>query len=109
MKAGRTLVGSILALALLGAPPAAAERTITMKAGPFDLGPFQTLKPKVIVKSPKVDGYITWMHSRLVDEHGEEVLIQRVMLHQHIAIYPLHALCSTNEEFRGLVTETWRP
>ena len=84
MMAGRILVSAVLAALMLVATPTvagAAERTITMKAGPFDLGPYQTVKPKVIVKSPKVDGYITWMHSRLVDENGEEVLIQRVMLH----------------------------
>ena len=81
MKAGRILVGSVLALLFAVAPAAAAERTITMKAGPFELGPFQTLKPKIIVKSPKVDGYITWMHAKLVDARGEDVLIQRVMLH----------------------------
>jgi hypothetical protein len=53
MKAGRILVGSVLAaLMLVAAPASAAERTIKLKAGPFELAPFQTVKPKVIVKSP---------------------------------------------------------
>src|SRR5688572_968588 len=71
-----------MALALLVAAPAqAAEREIVYRAGPFEVGGFETQRPKVIVPSPKVDGYITHMFARLVDEHGTPIDIQKVMLH----------------------------
>jgi hypothetical protein len=72
----------LIALALLGAlSPAADAGTVTMKAGPYHLAGFETVRPKVIVRTPPVDGYITSMHARLVDRRGRAVTIQHVMLH----------------------------
>jgi predicted amidohydrolase YtcJ len=73
---------AFLLLSGLAAGPAdAAERTMTMRAGPYTVGGFNTERPKVLVRSPRVNGYITHMHSRLVDRRGRPVTIQRVMLH----------------------------
>ncbi len=74
--------GMLAALVLLTAAPAhAADREVVYRAGPFAVGGFETQRPKVIVASPKVDGYITHMHARLVDESNTPIDIQKVMLH----------------------------
>ena len=77
----KLLGGIVAALALLAAPAQAADREVVYRAGPFQVGGFETVRPKVMVPSPKLDGYITHMHSRLVDERGRPVDIQKVMLH----------------------------
>ena len=76
-------LSSVAALiALLGmAAPAQADRTISLKAGPYRLGGFETVRPKEIVRTPPVNGYITRMHARLVDAEGQPVTIRHVMLH----------------------------
>ena len=77
---------ALLALLVVAAPAAARERTVTMRAGPYTLGSFETVRPKVIVPSPRVDGAITYMHSRLVDRRRRPVTIKRVMLHHVVFI-----------------------
>jgi plastocyanin len=78
----KLLAGALFTIALLAAAPAqAADRTIVYKVGPIKIGAFETVRPKVIVPSPKVDGYMTYMHARIVDEAGVPVTIQKVMLH----------------------------
>ena len=75
---------ALIALAAIGAsagPAAAGERTVTMRHGPVTMGSFATERPKVIVRAPKVNGYITHMHSRLVDARNRPITIQQVMLH----------------------------
>ena len=68
-----------MALAMMAAPAQGAE--VVYRAGPFKVGGFETVRPKVIVPSPKVDGYITHMTAHLVDESGTPIDIQKVMLH----------------------------
>ena len=81
------VMGALLGGATAPAPAAAQDsREVVMRAGPYTLGAFETLKPKEIVKTPKIDGYITYMFARLVDENGEAVQIQRVMLHHVVFI-----------------------
>jgi plastocyanin len=78
----KLLAGVLLALTLLAAPAAqAADREVTYKVGPIGVGGFQTVRPKLIVPAPKVDGYVTYMHARLVDETGAPLNVQKVMLH----------------------------
>jgi len=83
----RRSAGVLVALAalLVLAVPAEA-RTVVAKSGPYVHGSFETLRPKVIVRPPRVDGYITRMHARLVDAQGRHVRIQRVMLHHVVFI-----------------------
>ena len=85
MKAGRVLLGALVAFAL-AASPAAAERTIVMRAGPFKLSSFSTVRPKVIVRSAPVNGYLLRMHARVVDGSGHAVTVQKVMLHHIVFI-----------------------
>ena len=80
VKVRLSSVGVLLAL-LLPAAPAHAEWTVSMKAGPYTLAGFQTVRPKELVDTPPVDGYITRMHARLVDGRGRPVSVQHVMLH----------------------------
>ena len=77
----RIPLAALTALLLLVPAASAAEKTVVMRAGPYDLSGFQTLKPKVLVDVPKTDGHITYMFSRLVDGSGKPINIQRVMLH----------------------------
>src|SRR3954453_15601554 len=85
MRPGRLFLGALLAFAVLAAP-AAANQTITMKAGPFKLSSFATLRPKGIVRSASLNGYLLRMHARVVDAHGRPVTVQKVMLHHIVFI-----------------------
>lgn len=83
------LAAAAATLAGLGAaagPAAAAERTVTLRHGPVTMGSFATERPKVIVGSPRVDGYVTRMHARLVDARNRPITIQQVMLHHVVFI-----------------------
>lgn len=75
----RLLGGIVVALALMAAP--AEAREVVYRAGPFQVGGFETVRPKLIVPSPKVDGYLTHMVARLVDARGRPIDVQKVMLH----------------------------
>src|SRR5687768_5888953 len=80
VKAGLSSVAVLVAL-LMPAAPAQADQTISLQAGPYELGGFETVRPKEIVRTPPVDGYITYMRADLVDAFGEKVSIRDVMLH----------------------------
>src|SRR3954453_16833366 len=71
----------VVALVALLVPATADARTVVMKAGPYHLAPFETVRPKVIVRTPPQDGYITYMHAKLVARAGRAVSIRHVMLH----------------------------
>src|SRR3954452_23647069 len=47
---------------------------------------FQTRIPKVPVRAPRVNGYITAMRAYLIDDDGRQVSIQDVMLHHIVFI-----------------------
>jgi hypothetical protein len=80
VKVRLSSVGALLALLTLAAP-AQADTTISLKAGPYRLAGFETIRPKEYVRTPPVDGFITRMHARLVDTNGRPVSIRHVMLH----------------------------
>ena len=75
-----------LAGAALAAPARAATVTKTLRAGPYHLDGFQTIRPKVWVQDPDVDGYVTQMNAWLVRRNGRRVPISRVMLHHVVFI-----------------------
>ena len=77
---------AILILVGLAAPASGRERTLVERSGPYQLGAYQTIRPKVIVPEPPVNGFLTRMHSRLVDRRGRPVGIQKVMLHHVVFI-----------------------
>jgi len=64
----------------------AAQKTVVMHSQPFRMGPFETQKPKVIVRAPRSNGYITRMFARVVDRRGRPVSIRSVMLHHVVFI-----------------------
>jgi len=104
---GKRLVLATVAAALAFAAPAQAKvQTVTMKAGPFEVGGYQVaLQGKhLVVGSPKLDGYITHMETDVVDvKTGKPVPINRIMLH-HIVfanLGPNFAHVGTPEPFYG--------
>ncbi|TML06443.1 MAG: hypothetical protein E6G41_07325 [Actinobacteria bacterium] len=82
MKLRLLLALAIAAMTALAAGTASASaQTITFRAGPFHINGFQTLLPKIRVRSPHMDGYITKMNATLHYGNGSRVSIRRVMLH----------------------------
>ena len=71
---------AIAAMTALATGTASAQ-TITYRAGPFHVGGFQTTLPKLQVRAPHMDGYITKMNATLHYANGRRVSIRRVMLH----------------------------
>src|SRR3954451_5909296 len=76
----RGIVASLLFL-LAATPAHAATVTKTLRAGPFRLDGFETLRPRLGVPAPRTDGYITHMDAWLVRRDGRRVPIRRVMMH----------------------------
>jgi hypothetical protein len=82
MKLQHALLASLIAAAVVvAAPGAASAQTITYRAGPFHIGGFETKLPKLRVRSPHMDGYITRMNATLHYANGRRVSIRKVMLH----------------------------
>jgi hypothetical protein len=79
----RMLLASVIVamMALAAGTTTASAQTITYRAGPFHINGFQTLLPKIRVRSPQMDGYITRMNATLHYSDGRRVSIRRVMLH----------------------------
>ena len=76
------LVGALLLLPLLPTgSAAAAERTVTLRTGPYTLGGFSVQRRTVRPPTPGVDGFITRMRARIVDERGVPIDPRRLMLH----------------------------
>src|SRR3954447_13399865 len=82
MKPSRLLLLlALLAAALTMSAASASAQQITYTAGPFHVGGFQTKLPKVRVRAPQMDGYITRMNATLHYADGRRVSIRKVMLH----------------------------
>jgi plastocyanin len=81
MKLRHLLLLAAIAATMALAPGTASAQTITYRAGPFHINGFQTLLPKIRVRSPHMDGYITKMNATLHYGNGRRVSIRRVMLH----------------------------
>jgi plastocyanin len=77
----RIVLASVCAFLVLAVPAQAKERTYTFRAGPYTMGGFNTQFIKDPVDSPKVRGYVTEMHAKLVNAHGTPVTIHDGMLH----------------------------
>ena len=75
------VAGACLIALFVSSDAWAASHQLVYKAGPFKVGGFETIRPKVIVASPNSGRYITRMHARLVDGRGRPVTVQKVMLH----------------------------
>jgi plastocyanin len=81
MKLRSTLLMLALVVTMAATASAASAQTITYKAGPFHLDGFQTVLPKLRVRAPHMNGYITWMYATLHYADGRRVSIRKVMLH----------------------------
>jgi plastocyanin len=86
----------------------AAVETQTFTTGPYTVGGYQVkqeLAPDV--PEPKLDGHIVRMEADIVDENGEQIPIQRLMLH-HIAFLNLDQAdrtCSSFELWDGSTSQ----
>jgi plastocyanin len=90
-RTGLRLVAVALASAgvLAAAAPAQAApqaHWYKLRWGPVTMGAFGVKLPKVPVRAPGVDGWITFMNARLVDGRGRPVTIRDVMLHHIVFI-----------------------
>jgi hypothetical protein len=75
-------LAALAALMLAPARPAAAvERTYTLRAGPFRVANFESRFLSEAARTPRVTGWVTRMHARLVDARGHPIVLRRVMLH----------------------------
>ena len=103
MRRTRLLAAALLALAVIvaGAAPAEAKtRTVSLRSKAFRLDGFQTKTPKVWVRAPRVNGYLTRMDAHLVRADGRRVPIARVMLH-HIVFLNVSSLASRSRTSCG--------
>ena len=99
------LVPALLALAAVLALPATARaelRTETLRAGPYTLGEYKTEMMKLQVPRPKASGYVTYMHSQLVDRRGRVITIQDGMLHhvffKNMDRYRVAGICNSRQK-----------
>src|SRR3954447_22307114 len=81
MKPRYLLALAAIAATTAAAPGTASAQTITYRAGPFHIGGFETKLPKLQVRAPHMNGYITRMNATLHYGDGRRVSIRKVMLH----------------------------
>ena len=73
---------ALLCAVALATPAVAAERQVTLKEGPFEVGAYSVRTGLGLARTPAVDGFITHMEADVVDVRtGEAVPIDRIMLH----------------------------
>ena len=80
-RGGISLAVALLLCCALPGAAAAGSRTLTMRFGPVDMHSYETQTGGNRVRTPRIDGFVTAMHSQLVDARGRPVPQQRVMLH----------------------------
>jgi plastocyanin len=81
MRGGFAVALAVAAGCVLPHVAAAGTRTLTMRYGPVDLRGYETGTDTNTTRAPRIDGYVTRMHARLVDPAGRAIPQQRVMLH----------------------------
>src|SRR4051812_2611053 len=82
----RLLSAIILICVASAAPTQAKTRIYTFRSGPFLMGGFNTSLPKVRIRAPHVNGYITAVRTYLVYTDNRQVSIKNVMLHHTVFI-----------------------
>lgn len=82
----RTAVLVLLAALLLPSAAQARTHTYTLRSRAMHVGDFNVKFPKVPVRAPHVDGFVTHMTVDLVDRRGRRITIRDVMLH-HIVFH----------------------
>jgi plastocyanin len=87
VRVHRALIVLGAAALVAAAIPAGAEaklKTVTVRQGPFSVGPYQVryTDPKARgVRPPRLNGYIVRMRARVVDKRGRRIPVRRLMLH----------------------------
>jgi plastocyanin len=77
-----TALAALAALSLTQtAAASASERTYTLRAGPYRVANFESRFLSEAARTPRVTGWVTRMHARLVDARGHPIVLRRVMLH----------------------------
>jgi hypothetical protein len=79
----KALLLGLALVALPAAPAGAKPYHMTLKEGPFELGPYSVrLGGGGDIRTPRINGFVTHMQADVVDVHtGKVVPIQRIMLH----------------------------
>jgi hypothetical protein len=98
----------VVAASLAAAAPASAKTETERFRYPISVEPYQVKQDITIAQRPRVDGYITGMKADIVDANGEQVPIQRLMLH-HIVFVTLGRRNPACSEFTGLDSQTKIP
>jgi plastocyanin len=82
----RIVLGAVaLSLALVSSAEA-TTKTYTLRTKAFEVGGFETIYPKLVVRTPRRSGYVTYMYARLMYAPGRPVPLQHVMLHHIVFI-----------------------
>jgi hypothetical protein len=69
----RLVLACLCALLVTAAPAAARQRAYTFRAGPYTMGGYATQLIEERVDVPRVHGFVTRMHARLVGARGRTV------------------------------------
>jgi plastocyanin len=72
---------ALLVVLLLPCTADAATRDFDLRAGPFRVGHFNTRMLELEVPTPRGEGYVTRLHTELVDGRGRRVRVDDTMLH----------------------------
>src|ERR671914_59181 len=83
----------VVAVLLLAAPAEAKTSTHTWRVGPVDMRGYATEQALENTRAPRMSGYLTAMHARIVDAAGRPGPQERVMLH--------HVFFVNHGRFRG--------
>ena len=106
MKRSLPLLVALLALLLLTAAPASAEKvTKSYRYGPVTIGPYQVKQNDIAfdITKPTEDAYITDMSVDVVDPDGSPIPISRIMLH-HIVFFNLGDALNKSEPTCSKIT-----
>jgi len=82
----RIVLGAVALSLALCSTASAATKTYTFRTKTFTIDGFETIYPKLFVKTPRRSGYITYMYARLMYAPGRPVPLQDVMLHHIVFI-----------------------
>jgi plastocyanin len=85
-RRSRTILGAVALLLALAPSASAATKSYTFRSKTFEIGGFETIYPKLDVRTPRRTGYLTYMYARLMYSPGHPVPLKHVMLHHIVFI-----------------------
>lgn len=107
LNARALIATSILALALaVPGGASAALKTLVFQSSPIAMDSYGVSRGQQRVASPAVDGFVVGMSADIVDESGNAVPDEAVMLHHVVFLRVLHPdlTCSTFTDYEGNVS-----